>query len=220
MPGFEDLVLGPVLELVLQQFYEGINQAREKTKKFDVVLTNLQNTVISVKPRIDEISKMDKDHDDYPKQEIVVFLEQLEKGKELVATCADIPSWNKYKRHKYAKRLVDMDSSLRKLLEVQFQAEQMLDIKKMLSEMTAINKKLDRMNIEIPVGVSGGGESSNAAAADQSSDDQTAGRRSRSYDSVPIEFQRSEGPNQELRSALRQTTRHDEINRAKDRRAR
>ncbi|KAI9165292.1 hypothetical protein LWI28_026517 [Acer negundo] len=179
MPGFEDLVLGPVLGLVLQQFYEGINQAREKTKKFDVVLTNLQNTVISVKPRIDEISKMDKDHDDYPKQEIVVFLKQLEKGKELVATCADIPSWNKYKRRKYAKRLVDMDSSLRKLLEVQFQAEQMLDIKKMLSEMTAINKKLDRMNIEIPVGVSGGGESSNAAAADQPSDDQTAGRRSR-----------------------------------------
>ncbi|KAK0604043.1 hypothetical protein LWI29_011500 [Acer saccharum] len=179
MPGLEDLVLGPVIGLVLQQFYEEIKRAREKTKKFDVVLTSLQNTVISVDPKINEISRMDQEHDDYPKQEIVVFLEQLEKGKELVATCADIPRWNKYKRRKYAKRLADMDSSLRKLLEVQFQAEQVLYIKKMLSEMAAINKKLDRMNIQIPEGVSGGGESSNAAAADQSSDDQTAGRQSR-----------------------------------------
>ncbi|KAI9164722.1 hypothetical protein LWI28_000790 [Acer negundo] len=118
----------------------------DKTEKFDFVLTSLQNTVIQVVPKINEISRMDQEHDDYPKQEIVVFLEQLEKGKELVATCADIPRWNKYKRRKYAK---------------------------------AINKKLDRINIQIPEGVSGGGESSNAAATDQSSDDQTAGRQSR-----------------------------------------
>ena len=179
MSGIEAALLAATPGIAFQLLYDAIRHAKTKTRQFDVVLTSLQNTVNSVKPKIDEISKMDKEHDDYPKEEIVVFLEQLEIGKELVATCADIPSWNKYKRRKYAKRLVDMDSSLRKLLEVQFQAEQVLYIKKKLSEMAAINKKLDRMNIQIPVGVSGGGESSNAAAADQSSDDQTAGRRSR-----------------------------------------
>ncbi|KAK3223882.1 hypothetical protein Dsin_010907 [Dipteronia sinensis] len=179
MPGFEDLVLAPVIQLVIQELFQAIKGAREKTNKFDVVLINLQNTVTSVTPKINEICKMDQEHDDYPKQEILLFHRQLEKGKELVNTCAEIPRWNKHKKRKYAKRLEDMDSSLRKLLEVQFQAEQVLYIKKMLSEMTAINKKLDCMNMQIPAGVSSGGESSNPAAADQSSHDQTAGRKPR-----------------------------------------
>ncbi|KAK1588157.1 hypothetical protein Q3G72_020332 [Acer saccharum] len=180
MPGVEPVV-APLILYLIQQFCEAIIQARDKTKKFDVVLTSLESTVISVTPKIDKISKMDQEHEDYPKQEIILFRKQLEKGKELVDTCAEIPRWNKYKKHKYAKRLADMDSSLRKLLEVQFQAEQLLFIKKMLSEMAAINNKLDRMDIQKPAGVAteeggGGGELANPAAAEQSSDDQMAGR--------------------------------------------
>ncbi|KAK0604329.1 hypothetical protein LWI29_014564 [Acer saccharum] len=205
MPGFEDLVLAPAIGLVLQQFFEAIKGARGKTKKFDVVLTRLQNTVNSVAPKIDTISRMDQAHDNYMKQEIDVFVGQLEKGKELVTACAEIPRWNKYKKRKYAKRLEDMDASLCKLLDVELQAEQLLFIKRVLLDMAAINKKLDHMNIQkingssvndnenntptkLACGVAtegGGSGESSANPTGQSSDDQ-AGRQPR----IEVHFRR------------------------------
>ncbi|KAL5752864.1 hypothetical protein ACOSP7_023051 [Xanthoceras sorbifolium] len=92
MPGFEDLVLGPLIGVMLQQLYDAIKQEKTRTRKFDL-----------------------------------------------------IPRWNKIKRRSYAKRLADFDSSLCRLLNVEFQTDQLLDIKKILLEVTEINKKLDRM---------------------------------------------------------------------------
>ena len=68
------------------------------------------------------------------------------KAKELVFTCSEIPSWNLIKQYRYAERLDELDSSLQRLLNVEFQAAQCHDILKILAEVNKMNQKLDEMN--------------------------------------------------------------------------
>ncbi|TXG59500.1 hypothetical protein EZV62_014073 [Acer yangbiense] len=151
MAGVEDLVVevvGVVVGVMFQQLYLSIKEARDQTKKFCPALAKLQDTITLIAPKIEELDRMNQQHhDNFSEDEIRVFIKLLEKGKELVITCLKIPRWNKIKKRKYAKRLAELDSSLCRLLNVEFQAEQSVHIKKMFSDMEKINKKLDCMNL-------------------------------------------------------------------------
>ncbi|KAI9180217.1 hypothetical protein LWI28_002431 [Acer negundo] len=77
-------------------------------------------------------------HDNFFEGVIRGFIKLLEEGKVLVITCEAIPRWNKIEKYKYAKRLAELDLSLRRHLTIEFQAGQLVRNYK-----EKINKKLD-----------------------------------------------------------------------------
>ncbi|KAK1586393.1 hypothetical protein Q3G72_002118 [Acer saccharum] len=122
MSGIEAILLAATPVIAFQQLYDAIRHAKTKTRQFEDILTRLQNTVKLLAPKINEIDRLNKE------------LENSHKAKELVFTCSEIPSWNLIKRYRYAERLDELDSSLQRLLNVEFQAAQCHDILKILAE--------------------------------------------------------------------------------------
>ncbi|KAK4848071.1 hypothetical protein QYF36_008977 [Acer negundo] len=86
--------------------------------------------------RLDRMNQ--QQHDNFFEGVIRGFIKLLEEGKELVITCEAIPRWNKIEKYKYAKRLAELDLSLRRHLTIEFQAGQLVRNYK-----EKINKKLD-----------------------------------------------------------------------------
>ncbi|KAK0604804.1 hypothetical protein LWI29_019624 [Acer saccharum] len=146
MSGIEAILLAATPGIAFQLLYDAIRHAKTKTRQFEDILTRLQNTVKLLAPKINEIDRLNKELENSPKEEIIAFVRQLVKAKELVFTCSEIPSWNLIKQYRYAERLDELDSSLQRLLNVEFQAAQCHDILKILAEVTKMNQKLDEMN--------------------------------------------------------------------------
>ncbi|KAK0603708.1 hypothetical protein LWI29_007748 [Acer saccharum] len=146
MSGIEAVLLAATPGIAFQLLYDAIRHAKTKTRQFEDILTRLQNTVKLLAPKINEIDRLNKELENSHKEEIVAFVRQLVKAKELVITCSVIPSWNLIKQYRYAERLDELDSSLQRLLNVEFQAAQCHDILKILAEVTKMNHKLDEMN--------------------------------------------------------------------------
>lgn len=147
MPGIEDLFAGAAIGVAFQLLSDKIKDTKAKSKKFKPILESLESSLKLLTPKIIELEKFNKELMDNSRAEIHLLLGKLEKARQLVSTCSEIPRWNKVKKHRYAKRLDELDSSLNKLLNVEFQAAQSLDILRILAEVTETNKKLDRMNL-------------------------------------------------------------------------
>ncbi|XP_021275024.1 reticulon-like protein B13 [Herrania umbratica] len=45
------------------------------------------------------------------------WLSDLKKAKQTVDRCSDVPWWNYYKKYKFAQELIELDASLRKMME-------------------------------------------------------------------------------------------------------
>ncbi|KAK1589167.1 hypothetical protein Q3G72_031149 [Acer saccharum] len=134
MSGIEAILLAVTAGIAFQLLYDAIRHAKTKTRQFEDILTRLQNTVKLLAPKINEIDRLNKELENSHKEEIIAFVRQLVKAKELVFTCSEIPSWNLIKQYRYAERLDELDSSLQRLLNVEFQAAQCHDILKILAE--------------------------------------------------------------------------------------
>ncbi|KAJ0024685.1 hypothetical protein Pint_06791 [Pistacia integerrima] len=147
MSGIEDLVAGAALGVAFQLLCGLIKDTKAKSKKFKPILERLESTLKLLTPKIIELEKFNKELMDNSREEIHLLLGTLKKARQLVFTCSDIPRWNKVKKCRYAKRLNQLDSSLFKLLNVEFQAAQSVDILRILAEVTETNQKLDRMNL-------------------------------------------------------------------------
>ncbi|KAJ0096811.1 hypothetical protein Patl1_28770 [Pistacia atlantica] len=147
MPGIEDLVAGATLGVAFQLLCHEIKGAKAKSNKFKSILESSESTLKLLTPKTIELEKFNEELMDNSREEIHLLLGTVEKARQLVSTCLDIPWWNKVKKYRYTKRLVQLDSSLSKLLNVEFQAAQSLDILRILAEVTEMNQKLDPMNL-------------------------------------------------------------------------
>ncbi|KAE8707063.1 Pentatricopeptide repeat (PPR) superfamily protein [Hibiscus syriacus] len=107
-------VPGVALSTVLGQLLESIKNARKTAKRFKPILNQIRDTVNLITPRVEEINRSTDAH------EIQRLLNLLNQAKETVDKSSRVSSWNISKKYKFAKELIELDTSIRTTLDVFF----------------------------------------------------------------------------------------------------
>ncbi|KAK8497096.1 hypothetical protein V6N13_053293 [Hibiscus sabdariffa] len=100
-------VPGVVISNGVTLLLESIKKARKTTKRFKPLLNHLKDTVTWITPRVEEIRRSTESH------EIQRLLNLLAQAKVTVDKSSKISSWNIRKKYKFAKELIELDSSIR-----------------------------------------------------------------------------------------------------------
>lgn len=113
------LIAGAILGVAFQELFTAVRESKSRCSNFKNALYCLEYGVNVLTPLIKEMDRLNQELDDYKREEITrLFLQQLKKAEALVSECSNVHRWNLYKKRKYEKRLMELDSSLRKLSEV------------------------------------------------------------------------------------------------------
>ncbi|VVA09553.1 PREDICTED: probable [Prunus dulcis] len=105
------------LQAVFIVLFDVVIEVKDKTTVFKPLLGDLKSTLDSLKPLIEEIAKHNKILD-RPKEELENFRNQMEKGVELIHKCSKVRLWSSCKQYKYRDKLMGLDESLQKLLNI------------------------------------------------------------------------------------------------------
>ncbi|KAL6273770.1 hypothetical protein ACE6H2_024462 [Prunus campanulata] len=108
---------GTSLQAVFVVLFDVVIEVKDKTTVFKPLLGDLKSTLDSLKPLIEEIAKHNKVLD-RPKEELENFRNQMEKGVELIRKCSKVRLWSSCKLYKYTDKLMGLDESLQKMLNI------------------------------------------------------------------------------------------------------
>ncbi|XP_016651927.1 PREDICTED: probable LRR receptor-like serine/threonine-protein kinase At5g48740 isoform X2 [Prunus mume] len=108
---------GTSLQAVFVVLFDVVIEVKDKTTVFKPLLGDLKSTLDSLKPLIEEIAKHNKVLD-RPKEELENFRNQMEMGVELIRKCSKVRLWSSCKQYKYRDKLLGLDESLQKLLNI------------------------------------------------------------------------------------------------------
>ncbi|CAB4317849.1 unnamed protein product [Prunus armeniaca] len=108
---------GTSLQAVFVVLFDVVIEVKDKTTVFKSLLGDLKSTLDSLKPLIEEIAKHNKVLD-RPKEELETFRNQMEMGVELIRKCSKVRLWSSCKQYKYRDKLLGLDESLQKLLNI------------------------------------------------------------------------------------------------------
>ncbi|BFG38935.1 hypothetical protein CerSpe_252090 [Prunus speciosa] len=108
---------GTSLQAVFVVLFDVVIEVKDKTTVFKPLLGDLKSTLDSLKPLIEEIAKHNKVLD-RPKEELENFRNQMEKGVELIRKCSKVRLWSSCKQYKYTDKLMGLDESLQKMLNI------------------------------------------------------------------------------------------------------
>lgn len=145
-----DLAAGGAMGLPFTVLYEVIKEVVIKTAMFGPLLKELDFTIDSLKPLIDDMDKYNKVLD-RPEKELREFKVQMEKGPELIRKCANLSKWQSYKKYKYSNQLLELQNSLQKL-QLLLSVQQARDVKQTLAVTKNIETVVLRMDGEGPAG--------------------------------------------------------------------
>ncbi|CAB4287486.1 unnamed protein product [Prunus armeniaca] len=141
-----DLFAGGAVGTLFTVLYEVVKEVKDKTMMFKSLLGDLKSTLDSLKPLIEDIEKynylMDR-----PKEELENFKEKMKNGAVLVPKCSTVGRWNTYKKYKYAKKLLDLDQCLNRLLTI-LNVGGVRDGKETLYRVMNIEEKIDKLQIK------------------------------------------------------------------------
>ncbi|KAK9902938.1 hypothetical protein M0R45_001451 [Rubus argutus] len=113
------LVEGAAIGLQFTVLYEVIKDVVVMTSMFKPILDELNSKIESLKPLIDEIvmknTMVDRDN-----RELHEIQKEMEDGIELIRKCSRVKAgpWNNRKKKKYTNKLVELDKSLARWLEI------------------------------------------------------------------------------------------------------
>ncbi|XP_004288077.1 PREDICTED: probable disease resistance protein At5g66900 [Fragaria vesca subsp. vesca] len=145
-----DLAAGGAMGLPFTVLYEVIKEVVIKTAMFEPLLKELDFTIDSLKPLIEEMDKYNKVLD-RPEKELREFKVQMEKGPELIRKCANLSKWQSYKKYKYSNQLLELQNSLQKL-QFLLSVQQARDVKQTLAVTKNIETVVLRIDGEGPAG--------------------------------------------------------------------
>ncbi|XVE87191.1 hypothetical protein DITRI_Ditri18aG0096400 [Diplodiscus trichospermus] len=116
MGGFDlrGTALGVALGTAINAVLDAIRRAIATAKRLKPLLSHLQDTVNWITPRIEVISRSTDS------EEIERLLNLLKQAKQTVEKCSGVSSCNYYKKYKFAKELIELDNSIRLMLDVFF----------------------------------------------------------------------------------------------------
>ncbi|OMP02089.1 Reticulon [Corchorus olitorius] len=115
MAAFRDPTLGVAISTAVGGLTRAIEDVLETATRFKPVLNHLNDTISWITPRIREISRSEDFED-----EIQRLLDLLNEAKRNVDKCSRISSWNYYKKYKMAKKLIELDNSIRTTVQLFF----------------------------------------------------------------------------------------------------
>ncbi|WOG93125.1 hypothetical protein DCAR_0312406 [Daucus carota subsp. sativus] len=143
-----DAALGIVVDELLKLVVKVAKQTINFKSNFKV----LENTLNSVTPIFLEIEKLNKVLD-RPKEETALFIDQLNRAKELVAKCSKIQWWEAYKLYVHSKKLEELDRSIYRFFNIEVQGFVAVTSLKAVAGIKEVNDKLelilDRSNISL-----------------------------------------------------------------------
>ncbi|XP_021803135.1 uncharacterized protein LOC110747236 [Prunus avium] len=139
---------GTSLHAVFVVLFDVVIQVKEKTTVFKPFLEDIKSTLDILKPLIEEIAKHNKVLD-RPKEELENFRNQMEKGVELIRKCFQVRLWSSCKQYKYTDKLMGLDESLQKMLNI-LKAQVARDLKETLVSIKKIEgviKKIEESGL-------------------------------------------------------------------------
>ncbi|CAN1759346.1 Probable disease resistance protein At5g66900 [Linum perenne] len=132
----EDAAVGAVAGELLK----AVLNALQKAIEFRSVLQDLQSTLESIIPLVQQIQGLNEKLA-RNKSEMARFVEEIERGVQLVNKCSSIRWYTCWKMPKYRDKLRSLDEYLRNFCGLDLQLQQSVDIKEML---VGVNLVLDR----------------------------------------------------------------------------
>ncbi|XP_042492989.1 putative disease resistance protein At5g47280 [Macadamia integrifolia] len=104
------LLLGPVAQELLNLILE----TKGRVHHFKDHLGQLQSTLQTIIPTIEEGDRLNAQlTDQRPRTHIEKLKIELEKGKELMWNCLNIPFWNVFNKSRYSQQIVELNRNLR-----------------------------------------------------------------------------------------------------------
>ena len=142
-----ELVGGVLLGEGVRQCVKTVTRTKNRALKFQAILKNLENTINSLNPKLKEINQLIETSDDNCLlddgiKNLIVISNQ---AKALIAQCSRIAWWNYCKKIRYSKRLLQLDESLRKIVDFDLQVEQTLIMRRIWEETRAMSKRLEEL---------------------------------------------------------------------------
>lgn len=125
---------------VFGELLKAVIDVAQKTVKFKSILTDLIDILDKIKPRLDEIEKLNVILDG-KKEETDSLIEQWKKGTELIHRCSSVPFWERYF---FSKKLIKFKESLSQF-SLSVQLLQTVESKKILVGVNEINGKMDHL---------------------------------------------------------------------------
>ncbi|KAK3016707.1 hypothetical protein RJ639_005645, partial [Escallonia herrerae] len=136
-----DLVGGGVVGALISKLQDIVIDVAIKNIYFKSDLESLVATLQSIKPKLLDIEKYNKELD--RAENTKPYIDLLNKGKKLVQRCSTISSWNFVDRYRYSNKLIDYNADLLSFCQVKVQLEQSGDIKEILVKVNRVNEVLD-----------------------------------------------------------------------------
>ncbi|AEE78668.1 RPW8-like protein 1 [Arabidopsis thaliana] len=138
-----ELLTSAALGLSLQLLHDAIIRAKERSLITRCILDRLDATLHKITPFVIKIDTLTEEVDEPFRKVIEELKRLLEKAIRLVDAYAELKLRNLLRKYRYKRRIKELDSSLRWMIDVDVQVNQWLDIKKLMGKMSEMNTKLD-----------------------------------------------------------------------------
>ncbi|GMI66000.1 N REQUIREMENT GENE 1.1 [Hibiscus trionum] len=140
-----NLIGGAALGAAFGELLRTVVEAGRTAAMFRDTLKELQYTLLSMEPVINEIESFNKVSD--KEHETKQLVEIIDRGHRLVTKCCRIHRWDFIKKTYYVKKLDGFKKSLERLLQI-MQAQLMRDVKEILFETKEISVGIRRLNLK------------------------------------------------------------------------
>ena len=117
-----ELVVEAALGVACESLLGAIRRAEHGVCIFTTVLRELEGTVNRLKPKVNEIDQLNRKMDNSSSNDEI--REVLTRAEQLVNKCSQVAWWNLWKKHKRSKKIMQLNTSLRRLIEIDMQFDQ------------------------------------------------------------------------------------------------
>lgn len=139
-----DLVSGAGVGAIAGELLKALLNAEDKAASFKSYFSRLEKTLAVVIPLVDQIQCINEQLD-RSQSETSRLIALLQDGKGLVSKCAKVHSWDVYRRYRYSKKILKLEESLLRFVNVDMSVAGARDNKEVLQEVRSISHKLDRL---------------------------------------------------------------------------
>uniref|UniRef100_A0A2P2JH99 Leucine-rich repeat-containing protein n=2 Tax=Rhizophora mucronata TaxID=61149 RepID=A0A2P2JH99_RHIMU len=139
---------GAGLELAFATFLDVVLQVVNKNVMFKPTLKRLGDTLQSMTPKIKQIEQLNMELD-RPKEEIQVLKAMMNRGRLLVLKCSTINRYNYIKKPFYTKKLLKLESSIRRYISIDLHLQHSVDQKETYAEVRQISFGMRRLQSQL-----------------------------------------------------------------------
>lgn len=110
-----ELIAVAALRAVFSELLKLVVQLIKHTARFNTELTSLKRTLERIEPAFRELDKLSN----LPVEDRTMLRDLLVEGKDLVAKCSRVKSWNAKEKSTYTTKLIDLDKDLFKIFQIE-----------------------------------------------------------------------------------------------------